>query len=51
MATYSVMLGTSPGELTSIGVISCPTAAPKGLASDATAVADTRPTGENHKSE
>ena len=51
MATYSVMFGMSSGLEHRKGLISCPSAPPNGFASDAMAVAETRPCGENHRSE
>ncbi len=45
------MLGISRGSVARNGLISCPKAPPKGLARDAMAVAVTRPSGVNQRSE
>lgn len=51
MATYSVMFGISDAFVARKGFMSCPSAPPKGFAREATAVADTRPAGVNHRFE
>lgn len=45
------MFGTADGSGAKKGLMSWPRAPPKGLAREATAVAETRPAGENHSSE
>lgn len=45
------MYGISPGLEASNGHINCPRAPPKGFAREASAVAETRPLGENQSSE
>ena len=50
-AVYSTICGTSPGDGAHIGPIRDPSAAPNGLAREATAVADTRPVSENQRLE
>ncbi len=45
------MLGISDALLAKNGLMSCPSAPPKGFASEAIAVALTRPEGENQRSE
>lgn len=47
IAVYRTQLGTSDGDVAQNGEINWPKAAPKGFASDATAVADVRPAGLN----
>jgi len=49
--TYSTILLTSSGPLTQKGMMSCPSAAPNGLARLVRAVAATRPRLVNHRSE
>jgi len=51
IAMYSVMGAISGGLMARNGSTKEPIAPPNGLASDMIAVAETRPAGENHKSE
>lgn len=51
MARYKIALGMSLGLYTHKGTISWPSAAPKGFARLARAVAATRPRSVNHRSE